>query len=364
MSKKASQAKRIVRVMHAMGAAKPGGAETFFVRQMMALHARADVKVLPVVRVGSWAAQQLKAAGVPFETATFGGWWDVFTRRRLHVLATAFKADIVQGWMNRAAGFLPRGRWLNMARLGGYYNLKYYINNADYLIGNTKDICDYLVREKWPQKRVAYLPNFAPEPAADWQLQRAAQRAARGLPEDATVLLMASRLHAVKGYDVALQALAKLPENVWLVGAGEGPVRAELEALAAKLGVAHRVRFIGWVSSISAVAALADIWLLPSRHEPLGNSVLDAWVHGIPLVATCCVGPTSLMTDGKNGLLVPVEDASALAQAVQKLMASPKTAHKMAAAGLAEVRQHYATEVVMDALVAYYHRILNEGKTA
>lgn len=362
MHKKVSQEKPIVRVVHAMGAAKPGGAETFFVRQMVALHGRTDVAVLPVVRAGGWAAQQLKAAGVPFETAMFGGWWDVFTRRRLQALAVSFKADIVQAWMNRAAGFLPRGKWVNVARLGGYYKLKYYRKNADYLIGNTKDIVGYLVQNGWPKARAAYLPNFAPEPAAGWEKHRAVQRAAWGVPADVTVLLMASRLHMVKGYDVALQALASLPEHVWLVGAGEGPARPELEALAATLGVAHRVRFPGWVGNISDAAAVADIWLLPSRHEPLGNSVLDAWAHGKPLVASRCVGPESLMTDAENGLLVPVDDGEALAAAVARLLKDTHFAAKLAKAGAAEVRQHYAPAVVVDKLVAYYESLLTKDR--
>ena len=132
------------------------------------------------------------------------------------------------------------------------------------------------------------------------------------------MLLALSRLHEKKGLDVLLRALAELPGCVaWI--AGDGPLEADLKALAARLGVADRVRFLGWRSDRGALLKAADICVLPSRWEPFGTVMLEAWAAGTPLVAAASQGPSALIEDGGNGLLVPVDDAPALAAAIRRL---------------------------------------------
>src|SRR4029077_20346142 len=92
-------------------------------------------------------------------------------------------------------------------------------------------------------------------------------RAPRAPPADATALLAPSRLHEKKGLDILLASLADLPGCIaWL--AGDGPLEADLKALAARLGVAGRVRFLGWRTDRGPLLAAADICVLPSRWEP------------------------------------------------------------------------------------------------
>ena len=164
-----------------------------------------------------------------------------------------------------------------------------------------------------PSERAHYVPTFPTiddGPPVD--------RAALATPADATVLLALSRLHEKKGLDILLRALAELPGCVaWI--AGDGPLEADLKALAAKLGVADRVRFLGWRSDRGALLRAADICVLPSRYEPFGTVMLEAWATGVPLVAAASQGPTALIADGGNGLLVPVDDAPALAAAIRRL---------------------------------------------
>lgn len=355
-----------IKLLHLMGAPKPGGAETFFIRLMVALHGRPDVQVLPVVRNGSWAAGRLAALGIPHRTAPFGGWGDRYifgrTANVLRGVVDEFKPDVVQGWMNRATGYIGtikgRGGFKTVGRLGGYYDLKYYRNNVTHLIANTKDIVDYCVREGWPKARVEKVDNFIPLPPVGWQQHRATARAKWGIPAKATVMVMSGRLHPVKGIDVALRAMAKLPANVWLLLGGAGPARAELEALAKELGVEKRVVFAGWQDAVEPSAAAADVWLAPSRHEPLGNTVLDAWAHQLPVVASLSEGPRVLIEDGKNGLLVPVDDVDALAAAVKRLLDDEKLAKKMAKAGWATYKERFSEEVVVAETLGYYRRLV------
>ncbi|MFZ2587908.1 MAG: glycosyltransferase [Alphaproteobacteria bacterium] len=361
-----------LKTMQLRGAPKAGGAETIFVRLMVALSKRKDVVLMPVVRKGGWAAKRLTEEGVPHQTAWFGGWWDVFSAFKIKHLALGFEPDVVMGWMNRGTAFVPaspatpkgasqdapsfasRQAWATVARLGGYYKLKNYRGRVEHLIGNTQDIVDYCVKEGWAPEKTAFIGNFTAAPKAGWRGQRGAVRGAYGIAEDAYVMLVAGRIHSVKGIDVALKALAALPEKAVLLVAGEGPEKAAMQALAAELGVEARVRWAGWVDDVSRVAAAADVWLVPSRHEPLGNVVLDAWAHGLPVVATRSAGPVSLIRDGETGVLVGIDDVSGFVDAVGGLMAKPKRAVALAAAGEAEYVEKYGEDVVVERFVEYY----------
>ena len=94
------------------------------------------------------------------------------------------------------------------------------------------------------------------------------------------------------------------------------------------LGIAERVRFLGWRDDVPALLAAADILVCPSRHEPLGNVVIEAWAAGVPVVATASDGPAGLIDDGESGLLVPLPGrpgggAAGLAAAIERLCRDP-----------------------------------------
>ncbi len=341
-----------MRVMQVIGSRMPGGAETFYVRMLAALGEKCDV--LPVVRQDSWLAAQLKEDGIAFEAAPFGGFFDLKTRGLLRGYMESFQPDIIQYWMNRAARFAPEARGaVSVARLGGYYNLKYY-RKMDYLVANTRDIAGYIRECGWPEDRVLYIPNFAEAPAPDFKSERASVRALHGLPEDAFVLLAAGRLHENKGFDLLLTALGRLPGNVYLLLAGEGPLEEALRSAAARAGVTSRVRFLGWIRRLSPLCAAADLWVVPSRYEPLGNVVLDAWMHGLPVVAARAKGPASLIEDGETGVLVEVEDAACLAGAIEALMADARACRDMARRGEARALAEFSADKVIARYLDFY----------
>lgn len=354
-----------IRVMHLIGSPRPGGAETFAVRLLAALSKHPEIDLLVVARKGSWMAKRLHKEGVRTKTAAFGGladtpWLGLFglgTAGKIEALASAFAPHVIQSWMNRATRFMPAGPWETVGRLGGFYNLKYYFNRVNYLICNTQEICNYCMRESWPARRVAMIGNFIPAPVKNWRKVRSAQRKAWRLPERAFVLLAAGRLHPVKGLDVLLEAMTLLPDDVVLLLAGEGPERPALEDLVETLGLGSRVRFVGWLDQMSDAAAAADLWVAPSRHEPLGNTVLDAWAHEIPVVASRTGGMAMLIHHGKNGLLVPVEDPLALADAVMTLKKNRSYGKQLAAAGLERFEEDFSERVVVEQYVAYYRKL-------
>jgi glycosyltransferase involved in cell wall biosynthesis len=154
------------------------------------------------------------------------------------------------------------------------------------------------------------------------------------------------RLHENKAHDVSLQALAQLP-GAYLWIAGVGPLEAKLKGMAEALGVAERVRFLGWRTDASALYRTADVCVFPSRHEPLGNVVIQSWAHGLPVVAAASQGPAALIQEGKDGLLVPIDDADALAAGVRRLLGEGKLRNRLAAAGAERVEAEFSEAAVV-----------------
>ena len=331
-----------MRVLQVLAGAAQGGAETFFEGLVGAL-ARAGLDQHAVIRGNPRRAGVLREAGLAPVEVPFHRYLDFKTGRALRREIGRYRPDIVFTWMSRASAVVPPHDALQVARLGGYYDMKYY-RRCHHLLCITERIGRHCVAHGRDPSAVHHMPNFA-------LMERAApvDRAALATPADAPVLLALSRLHVNKGLDVLIAALAREPRAyAWL--AGEGPSRSELEAQAARLGVAERVRFLGWRGDRAALMAAADICVFPSRHEPFGTVSLEAWGYQRPLVVAASDGPADLVHDGKDALLVPIDDAEALATAIARAIDEPGLSARLVAAGKAR----YENEFTEDACVRRY----------
>jgi glycosyltransferase involved in cell wall biosynthesis len=333
-------------VLHLLGSPGDGGAETYFLHLARAL-AEDGLSQAAAMHANAGREGAMAALGTPTFVLPFDAPFDFVTGRRIRQIAEALPARVLLQWMNRAGRVVPRhGPWARIGRLGGYYDLKYY-RGCELLVGNTRDIVGHIVRKGWPAERVVYIPNFAQAGSEPPQ-----SRGALDTPEGVPLLLAMGRLHKVKAHDVSLKALARFPEAyLWI--AGSGPMEHELKALASRLGVAERVRFLGWREDAAALYRAADVCLFPSRYEPLGNTVIQAWAHGAPIVAAASQGPGVLIRDGEDGLLTPIDDVEALAEGARRLAYDRALAGRLAAAGLERV----ATEFEKHAIVAQWREI-------
>ncbi len=344
-----------MRILQAIAGAPHGGAERFFERLVPAL-GRAGVEQRVLIRKDARRAQLLRAEGLDVHQLSFGGRFDFSTRRAFARHARAFKPDIVFTWMSRASAKAPaspagEGRFVRVARLGGYYDLKYY-RGCDYLVGDTQSIVDYLTSEGWPAEKAVYLPNFVDDAAG-----QPIPRKELYIPESAPILLGLGRLHTNKAFDVLLKALALVPD-AYLLLAGVGPEEAALEALATKLGIKPRVRFLGWRDDVPRLFATANLFVHPARHEPLGNVVIEAWAQGVPVVSTASQGPAVLIEDGVSGLLSPVDQPEPLAAAIHKALADADLRRGLAGAGRAVYEARYTERAVVAAYKAFFEKVL------
>ena len=333
-----------IRVLHLMAGGAIGGAERFFERCVRAL-GRSGLDQHAVIRPHPARMRLLAEAGVGFSPARFGGPLDWRTPLALRREVRRIRPDVVLAWMSRAARFMPSGRHVPAARLGGYYDLKYY-RRCRHLVGNTPDIRRYLVAAGWPEDRAHYLPNFVDDGPMP-PLSR---------PDGEPVLLALGRLHRSKGFDVAVRALARLDGGIlWL--AGDGPERAALGRLVESLGLGPRVRFLGWRDDTAALLATADLLLCPSRHEPLGNTVIEAWAHHVPVVAAAADGPKALMAGNGAGRLVPADNPEALADAIREVLSDAVLRARLVRLGREAYEASYTETAVVRAYRAFLERI-------
>jgi glycosyltransferase involved in cell wall biosynthesis len=167
-------------------------------------------------------------------------------------------------------------------------------------------------------------------------------------------VVFAGRLVPEKGVHELIEALGSLPE-VGLLVVGDGPERRSLEAAAAAMGMADRIRFVGAVAHADVHAYLrdADVVVAPSWFEERGRVLLEAMAAGTPVIAARSGGPVETVKDGVNGLLVPPRAPKALAAAIARVLSDDRLAAALAAAGRRTAATQPLSSLVADTLDVY-----------
>ena len=184
------------------------------------------------------------------------------------------------------------------------------------------------------------------------------------LPEGARVLLALGRLVPQKGLDVAVRALpavrAAHPEAV-LVVAGEGPERRALEELATGLGVGDAVFLLGRAGDVTALLDRADLLVHPARWEGFGLVLLEAMLASTPVVATRVSSIPEIVVDGETGVLVPPDDAEALAGALVRVLDEPGS---LGAAGRTRALEQFSADAMARKTAAVYAEAIRTTASA
>jgi glycosyltransferase involved in cell wall biosynthesis len=167
-----------------------------------------------------------------------------------------------------------------------------------------------------------------------------------------------ARLDRQKGLDVLLEALPRIPD-VELEIVGDGPERAALEALAIATGVADRVTFAGWSDHARDWLGRWDAFVLPSRYEGLPLAMLDAMLAELPVVAADVGSVREAVEDGSTGLLVPPDDAPALAAAVRRVLEDRELARALGLRARAVVLDRFTARAMARRYEALYEELLS-----
>ena len=213
--------------------------------------------------------------------------------------------------------------------------------------------------EGFPAERLSVVPNGIEGERFEAPVDRLAVRASLGIDPIAPVAACVARLVTIKNHPMLFHAWRRIAD-VWpgatLLLAGEGPKRAELEALAAKLALGDAVRFLGNRRDVPEILAASDFHVLTSDSEGMSLTLLEAMAAGKPCVATAVGGNPEVIADGVTGLLVPKGDAHAFASAVGALVREPARARKMGE----EARKRFRARYTREAMVGAYEEIYRD----
>ncbi|HEY7098798.1 MAG TPA: glycosyltransferase family 4 protein [Terriglobales bacterium] len=228
--------------------------------------------------------------------------------------------------------------------------LETYEKCVDRFLAPSRFVKDKLVEAGWKAERIDVLPHF----------QRIPEHISNRSDVD-TPILFFGRLSPEKGVADLLRAMQRIP-RIRLSIAGDGPQRAQLESLSARLGLVN-VEFLGHLSREQLDCAISNCCfsILPSHaYETLGKSILESFAHGRPVIASDLGSRRELIKEGKNGLLFRAGDIEQLAGAISFLYDRPALAKEMGSAGREYVREHHSPETYYQALTSLYQEMSSQ----
>lgn len=315
---------------------KKGGAEEAFLRHVKILLFLKH-QVTAVVPPEWPYIKRLAAFPVTIVTIGYHSRYDPITIWRLRYLIKKVKPDMVIAHATRAIYHFSRAArgLVPSVAVNHGYRMEDTVT-MDWAVALTDHMREKMAEAGMPAARCLVIPNgifkTLPKPDTTWHTPPVIGTMARFEPE--------------KGIGTLLAACAALKQNTVLpfkmVIGGEGRLQPVYEAYIRDAGLQDRVRFLGWVNDKEEFFSQVDIFCLSSFSESFGLTILDAWGHATPVVATDCTGPLALIEEGKDGMIVPKNNPEAMGQAFYTLLTQPALAHRMAVAGHKKVIGHYS----------------------
>jgi glycosyltransferase involved in cell wall biosynthesis len=274
--------------------------------------------------------------------------------RRVRILRTIFrekKPDLILSFLtkiNVLTMIASRGLKIpvivserNNPQRQGFARIWVLLRNLLYpsaarLVAMTKRAIDAIPANIRPVTSVIPNPVVLPE---GWQVRRGSKR-----------LVAVGRLVEQKGFDLLIEAFSRIAKELpdWrLVIWGEGPLRMDLERQRDKLGLGSRVSLPGVTTRPGLWVEDADVFVLSSRFEGWGIALTEAMAAGLPAVSfDCPFGPAEMITSGVDGILVPPEDVSALAEVLRTVMSDAAMRERLGNAGRESSRRFQAANVL------------------
>ncbi|GFE85462.1 glycosyltransferase [Steroidobacter agaridevorans] len=353
-----------IRICHVISADLWGGAEAQAAALIARLADRADVCVVAFNRGELYS--RMESARIPVElvderTLGFAG-----LVRRMHSVLGKWRPDLVHvhGFKeNLVAGIAARLRGIPIVRthhgrgMIGAGKRHAYIERfnaallTDGLIAVSKDLAEFLRASGISSRNLHVIKNGIALSAEDHG------RAPATRTERPFTLGTVGRLVPVKNHKCLLHAFKLIHDEIdaaRLIIVGDGPLAAQLESLAAQLGISGQVLFTGFQRDVNQYLRGLDAFVLSSLHEGVPMSLLEAMSMYIPVVCTRVGGIPEVITDNHNGMLVDSDDAESLAAALKKLAADRSFAERLAANARATVTGELSFDSCLASTISLY----------
>ena len=344
-------------VLHSHGR---GGAEThlFALAQTLSRRGHRPAYAGPA---DSWLMKRFRAAGFPGDALPMHGFYDPVSMFRLAWIARRRGADLIHGHLTRGARYAGIGGRLTglpVVATAHSTNAGKHFGRADRLIAVSGAVQRFLVQEGYDAERISVVYNGAADPLT--LPVQSTLRPTLNLPDRAVLFGILARVLRDKGQDVAISALAHCEPRVHLalIGDPETPWGSAMREQVRIAGVAGRVHFLGFSDTAPQLIRELDGLIVPSRREALSLALIEAAAAGLPVIASRIGGIPEVVVDGETGLLVPSEDAAALAAAMGRLAADPALRERFGLNGRARFLRQFSLETMADRVEAVYRQAL------
>jgi len=359
-----------------------GGTERQFVQLVQKIDPnRFDLHVSCFAKEGSFLPS-IEARGVPVSEFNIGRLYNPATWRAQWQFARYLRENQIH--IVHAYGFYPNFFAVPAARLAGVPVVIASIRDmgevlaapkrraqklacrlATHVLANADAVRDRLITEGYDPGRITVIRNGI-VPVATERLERGGPiRREFGIPDDAPILLVLSRLNELKGIPYLLEAmpavLAKFPKTRLLV-VGDGAQRQTLEHTSESLGLKRAVLFTGFRMDVPNLLRETSISVLPSLSEGLSNVLMESMAHGVPVVATQVGGNSEVIRDGVTGYLVPPKNPAELSGAILRLLSEPKLAEGMGRVGIQHIQQRFSIERALQETEELYTSLLQNAR--
>ena len=233
----------------------------------------------------------------------------------------------------------------------------------DAVIGNSRAVVRQLIDEGIPEDKVRLIYNgIEVSPVLP---DRREARQSFGLDDDTLVGVVIANLIPYKGHRELIGTLSHVerelpgPWRILLVGRDQG-IQSELEALATRCGVSHRIRFLGQRSDIPTLLAASDFGILTSHEEGFSNVILESMAAGVAMIVTNVGGNAEAVIHNETGLVVPPRDPKAIGDAIVKLARDPEQRRRFDAAARKRVEKEFSIEKCIKAHADLYEEMLEK----
>jgi glycosyltransferase involved in cell wall biosynthesis len=211
----------------------------------------------------------------------------------------------------------------------------------------------------YDQQAIVHIPNGVDRAVFKPSSDRKARRKEIGV-NDETILLYTGRLAREKGVDFLIRACSRLtphsiPFKLYIVG--NGPERSRIRKLIVQNHLEDRVQLVPGVTDVTVFLNIADIFVMPSLHEGMSNSVLEAMACALPVIATRVSGNRELIEHDISGLLVDRDDEGHLTRAILDLISHPEKARKLGATAQKTVTEHFNLDTVAERYILLYRSL-------
>ena len=345
-----------------------GGMERHVLSLLTSLSANGHTVCFAGPRDG-WLGEQCTARGIETFDLAMRGMYDVKSALSLAQFAKRWNADLLHGHSQRGANYAVwAGRWSGRPAIATAHSTNAYsrFKGAARIICVSDAVRDFLLALKFSSEKVQRI-HAGVQDTTQSAPSREAARALLGLNSNQLVLGMVARFVKDKGHEVAINALPHVrhADTVMLLAGDDSTTCAnELRLQVAKLGLTHKVRFLGQRTDVDTVYAACDQLLAPSYREALSLSLIEAASMSLPTVASRVGGIPEVVEDGLSGLLVPAGDSIALATAINMLHENAEKRAQISLAARQRYLKLFSLEHMCNGVEAAYHEVLQQTRVA